>query len=1204
MKKFYLFLSFLFLVGGFIAPALAQDVVEIPINANSGDYVSWNGSATSPWAGSWKSDGTPEVSFHAQLNGSKWTNNVAPWNGTDFQFYNCIAGSGTSHDYTFEISSGWEFVSVSVDFVASAADKEVYVAVDGDQSDVNNSTSETVHYEVANIGKSSFVFTVGAKEAKVFAKTTNFVVSVQEKDPFDVIMDEIFALFAEYGQYAEDGTTPFHVGTEVGDYGAEEVAAFNAAYSACRAADTPGYTGDAEDLAILRDALKAAYQSVLDSQVKFVITDGYYRFRTAINYNDGNLKYMYTKIADNGTINGKWGTLDDLTENCHALWKLTKGEDDTWDIVSVSTDARFNDNPGTLSEESTWRFILEDMGNTFIAIKYADRTGSSIYVHQANHQSGGGTEGNLTLWSPYIDAPLASEWVVEPVANDEAQVIINAYASIKERQKMEREYTQMVETSKANLEIAKDNPKVDVNDEVEIITSTSQFSSPWSSTAEGSLDDLLDEDKTTYWHSDWSEAVPNHTHYLDVALNAPVYDLLALSVQRRAGAGAVNHITEWGVYGSNTPDVYYTQEEIDAAVEGDPAYGKTTSDLKTAGEWHKLAELSTPYEDINETRVSLPFDTKGFQYLRFYIDKTTGQGGVQKGFGHVSEFHLYTASVEIADNSQYKVMGELVTNLEKVLADQIELEVADMDEAEFNALKAAYDAFMEKFVDPAELRAAIKSAEASTAGIVTGTNPGEWGPDTDAGKLTTTVANAKEYDLSGDYTPAQSAQYVEDLKAQAGDIFASANKIEEGKWYRFHFGSKETFEANGWDIENNEAQTVSDINDNAYVTNEALWDKFVTVAKHDAEKINIEVAHEPTEQDPSTSKEQEVTLNKVVPYAEDEDILRGAQLFFDAAADIEDVDYSLFRFVNVGDTAYVIQNKATGLYLRATTPSSQSGIPVTLDIMPSLFNISAIGYGQNLIAASNLINNTKQANLHFQRNNNTVVTWGENTPGSRSGLYIQYDSDVAENYDGTEFLMNLKPGSVNSICYPVGLTVPEDYEMYDVVEVSEGSVKLNPIQEANPGRPFIFIADGDYDAEKDDAEPYTFYHDYSFTKEAIAGPLLKGTYNTIASLPKGAITNQGNGFVVSKSATMSMISVPANTAYIQADEEFPLVNYTYEILEEPIEDGISTVLQKVATTGELYTIDGRLISRKANLNDLKRYGKGLYILNGVKVNVK
>ena len=481
------------------------------------------------------------------------------------------------------------------------------------------------------------------------------------------------------------------------------------------------------------------------------------------------------------------------------------------------------------------------------------------------------------------------------------------------------------------------------------------------------------------------------------------------------------------------------------------------------------------------------------------------------------------------------------------------------------------------------------------------------------------MANAKAYDESGDYTPAQSAQYVEDLKAQAGDIFASANKIEEGKWYRFHFGSKETFEANGWDIETNEAQFVKDINDNEYVTNEALWDKFVTVAKYEAEKINIEVAHEPTEEDPSTSKEQEVTLNKVVPYGEDDDILRGAQIFFDAEGDIKDPECSLFRFVNVGDSAYVIQNKATGLYLRATNP-------VSLDITPSLFNVSAIGYGQNIIAAKNLTNGANQNNLHFQRANNVVVTYGESAAGSRSGLYIQTYADVEEDYDGSQFQMNVRPGEIYSYCYPVDMDIDEMNEgkfyIVTALEIEENKVDitLSPLAVTNPaGYPVFYMLDepADYDPTAD-AEPVAFKHGSSFVKAPVETGFMKGTFSKL-TVGEGYIVTGGNlidiqaeghaadfernkFYITEKFITNAVV---ANGTYV-ADAELlnPGLNVTFTIAEKPVDDAVASVLTQTTKRGELYTIDGRLLGRNVSLKDLKRFGKGLYIIDGIKVTVK
>lgn len=1259
MKKFYFILSLLLALGG-VTQLMAQETVTLNINKKTGD---WTASGSPAYANEYATNNysdteiTPGVRIQHWNRSGGHNNNMYFYDNMNLGIYSAL-GSTVSEDYRIYPSRGYYITNVSLDFVPG---KHPDYAANGVRVWFDNEESEAIAcaWGAAEPSHISFdlnkeqqyvTLTIGQAAENgnpIFAHTSNFQVTLTKRNPIDVIIDDIYTLISAYRPYTEGKPDAFIGGEDMGCYGVAEVAAFNAAYSECISkVDDPTWTGTLEEYQALYDNLKNAYEAVLASQITFTITNGYYRFRTGMNYNDGKLKYMYVNITDDNEIQGKWGTLENLDTNCHALWKLTKTEQGTWDIVSVSTDARFKKvAPVTLSEESTTRFDLEVVAtigeNTYVDIKPSDiATGEYGYIHQAGHGSGAGTGGNLTLWYPtYSGTTMAgSEWVIELVPEDIAQEIIEAYSQSDEG--LRREYMKMVETSKKNLEIAKDNPKVTINEEVVLITANSQFTSPFTCSADEEdpekqgTDKLTDENLETYWHSTWAATVPNHTHYLDVTLNEPTHELTALTISRRKGAGNANHITQWGVYGSN--DAVYKEAVL--WTEGDELPdGVEIGDVKEpalleGGEWHKLADLYTPYGGSDtETKTSAPFDTKGYKFLRFYIDQTSGQAGVQKGFGHVSEFQLNPATVEIADNAQYKVMGALATNLEKVLEDQIEVEVANLTKEQFNALKTAYDAFMAKFVDPAELRAAIKTAEASTASIIVGTNPGEWGPDTDAGDLATTVANAKEYDASGDYTPEQSANYVESLKASAGDIYASANKVKEGKWYRFHFGSKETFEANGWDIETNEPTSETDINDAAYITNEALWDKFITVAKHDAEEITIEVAHEPTEEDPSTSKEKEVTQNKVVPYDEEEDIVRGAVLYFDADADITDKDCSLFRFINVGDSAYVIQNKATGLYLRATSP-------VTLDITPALFDVSAIGYGQNVVHARALTNGANQNNLHFQRSNNVIVTYGDKTAGSRSGLYIQEDTDVTEDYDGSSFKMNLRPGEIYSFCYPVDLDVdPNDEEgkFYIVTALEivyneettydDVNITLSPLAVPNAaGYPVFYIygnpasaPDGDYNPT-DDAEPFTFKHGESFVSAPVETGFMKGTFSKL-TVGKGYIVTGGNlidiqqeghaadfarnqFYVTSQNITNAVV---ANGVYVAGEE---LLNSGYDVTftigTEPVDDAVASVLTQTANRGDLYTIDGRLVGRNVTLKDLKRFGKGLYIIDGIKVTVK
>lgn len=155
-----------------------------------------------------------------------------------------------------------------------------------------------------------------------------------------------------------------------------------------------------------------------------------------------------------------------------------------------------------------------------------------------------------------------------------------------------------------------------------LVSNVSQLSSPYTDAVEGSLAALLDNNAETFWHSNWHDgSVPVHSHYLQVELAESVSENIYLQVTRRQANN--DHITQWGVYGSNNA---------------------TAAD----GDWEKLATIDMPYGNKSETLLSAPFDTKGYKYLRFYIDNTTGSGGSTRGYGHLSEFRLFTAS-DLAD---------------------------------------------------------------------------------------------------------------------------------------------------------------------------------------------------------------------------------------------------------------------------------------------------------------------------------------------------------------------------------------------------------------------------------------------------------------------------------------------------------------------------------------------------------------------------
>ena len=297
----------------------------------------------------------------------------------------------------------------------------------------------------------------------------------------------------------------------------------------------------------------------------------------------------------------------------------------------------------------------------------------------------------------------------------------------------------------------------------------------------------------------------------------------------------------------------------------------------------------------------------------------------------------------------------------------------------------------------------------------------------------------------------------------------------------------------------------------------------------------------------------------------------------------------------------MIQNKATGLFLKATSGTST----VTLNAHPSLFKVKALGYGFNLLATEN-INGTSQNYLHGQKLYNVLVTWNAYTAGSASGMFIEEAGDVASDYEGTDFNVSVLIGEIATFCYPVGITATEE-GMFDV-KVDGTTITLVPITEAAAGRPFVYVHGAELESYNEDGErEFTiFKHDYTLVTEPQTENALKGTFvSTI--LDRGEVYAEGNTFKVnrvSKTAPMDYCEVGANRAYISTEEGYPYNAELTITIDLEGEDGIAETLTKVAKIGAIYTIDGRLVSKKGNVSDLSRYGKGIYILNGVKVVVK
>lgn len=1192
MKKIYLLFTLLLTMLG-TATAQTDDIV-VEVSSKTG---TWTAAGSPAYANEWA---TYEESPKITIKNLTGENNMCFWdaNKTYLQFYNSQSYSGTSKTYRISVSSGYFIKGVSLDFYKYARPNDVNgahdvtgyagVSFDGETIFENESYDEAVHAEVTDLEEDYVDMVVSGKNPAIFINTFNFFVTLGKLGEAETAFSELTKTVEKYEN------EKFLAGEGPGNYGEAEVAAFqaaiDAAYDAESAAGDPSMSDD--DLAALYRKLAQdivySYDAVVASRnTVFPVADGYYRIKTGMEYSqnviigqdeDGNditesqaVDKFLTSYMNGTKFYAYYETPADMTTDCTSLWKITN-KNGYLDVQNMATDCRFADMfkyntavPMTLTSENLMQFIpVATMeGTTYFNIRVMPREGDAYqyenmyYYHQYGHNSGAGKGGAVGLYytsfgfndngEPVLGG---SEWQLVPVDDETAQELMKAYEPIKDEKLRSERYKLMLADAKEKLEVARDRE--------ELIKDISQVTFVKTDPSEGSEAAILDNDPATFWHSDWHNKDSYGRPSLTVELEEPVEEFLWRIVRR---ASANDHVTKGNILaGNDVEDLAVVVPDL--VIEN----GSNGASFET------VINLGAPYKFVKFEFTESNKNTRGVKNPEDETEELV--------YAHFAEFHMLSS--KIGATTQYTVLGDIAKNLDNVLTAQAEVDPAKVTPEEYNAMKVAYDAFIEKFVDPTELRNVMNSVADAGAGVVIGDQPGQWKDDSAAKTLSATLDAAKAYDKGGAYVQEQSDKYVADLQAQAEAIITSANGIKEGKWYRIQFASEAMYDEHEWNKNN---AYVAPAEDQPEI-NEPLYDKFITVA-------NLVTVDEET-----GAYDIEVVENA--------DVTLGQALYFDADADIQDKDMSMFRFIAVGDSAYLLQNKATGLFVKAAGTSGA----VTLSVHPSLFTTKAVGYGLSVIAAKS-ITGDNQNYLHAQKAQNRLVTWSASIANSASALFIREAEDVAGDFVGADFNITVLPGAINTFCFPVDITAEEG--LYSVA-VEDTKISLFPIKEAPAGRPFLLVLGeledySDEFIENEDAyESVTLKHGNAVgAVEPQTAESLKGTFSTV-TLDRGEAYADGNKFVINSIPKNHLIqtervTIGANKAYISTDPVFAADATLEIVIDETIEDGVQTALQNVVKSGIIYTLDGR-VAGKGNLNNVKNLGRGIYILNGTKVVVK
>lgn len=1018
---------------------------------------------------------------------------------------------------------------------------------------------------------------------------TIYSVSFEESDELDLAYAGFYPIITEYMLKLSifDGKTSMN-GTP-GTYSETAVAAFRTAITEGENVNKAWAEHSTEEMQAAGRKIVDTYNAAIATYVSSVmdITPGYYFIASHRKFyedvaeeggtGEGTVwmnKYIYAR-SNSGNIRAGWASMEEGANKAQYLWKITKpeGADKKFRVESVATDATFTDNPTVLSLESDsliqFDYIVKEVGKDdendtiFYSLRISSQTDNVANAfHALGHSEGRGTEGSFVKWN---SASWASQWALIPVSEEEAAIIIEAYAPIKNNADLQTKAKQIIADAEPKMVIALDC-KEEIVDGA-LITDVVQLSSPYTcseSMEPGSgLDKLIDENKNgTYWHSVWSGADNNIAtgHYLQIQLPEGSIDHVVAEIGRRAGS-MNGHPIAFDVYGTDDPN---------AAKEACTFLGKVTA----------------PYTGSDQVVWSTFVPTGGKAYLRYYATDCYGEVENFRTFWHAAHFQLYKVNVTENPTSQAKGMGEIFTNMQSA----VEAAKADGDGKvtveHFEALLAASEAFNARFVNPDTLRSIIEANKNVPDMLVVGTNPGQWYDKSLCNLLLDRIAAATDYDAKGVYYPQLSAGYVKAIEYAKKAMFESANPVRTDKWYNFRFATEEMYDKYGWDKEPANANTLLRVFDDGFVNYgewPSLYGKVMGVGKE---------IMTPYIKDDTTHYTHNYNVAENI-----DNVAMGNQLYLLTDAEVEkNPDAAMFRFIPSGDTAYIIQNKATGLYLRATDARGA----VNLSIQPTLWKNQAMGAGKMMCTGTDIAGrNCNQ--LHSHRNGSNLVTLDATGVESNTGFLIEEVGTVEDWYAKDNFKMSLMPNAIYGFCYPVDVTpVSDDLYVYGVsLKGTEVTLTVFEDNTAKAGTPFIFLTGMDEFDANATPELYEFTFGGTLTSVPDTTTVHKGTYFS-ARAPRGSIIANGEGAFW---ALRYNTDISANTTWIDAKVENPAsAEITYTI-DEGTSDCIKTAVSNANKGGDIYTVEGTYVG-KGNIATVKGLRKGLYIVNGVKVLVK
>lgn len=928
----------------------------------------------------------------------------------------------------------------------------------------------------------------------------------------------------------------YAVGTNPGQCDQAALDACQAAYDACYDLMISESTDDAACRAAgatLLEAYKALVASVKP------IGPGYYYFvnwrsgaegNAAIYATDAGVKWKYTTLPEEPTL-----------ETAAYVWKLEQDEKnpELYYFKNYMTGKYIGAQTGLSA-------VLPQSQEPFgYYVRYSENNQESLagYFYIANPANTGWwglhtqvANNVLVYWD--VTAP-ASLWQV--VSVDEAA--LEALRSEVDQNMRNEELTELVGTAQAAYDKACDQTALiggakDGSFTVGegIITDETQITSNSIQEGEGSIAEMLDGNPLTYFHSKWG-GVPEPVdtiHNLILDLGEEL-DAVAVKLAKRFYSATT--LLTHGI-----PDTTYV-------------YGSNDADFfdLSIGEWELVDTIAITYDYTfggvaNAAGIFTIKSDKPYQFYRLDMSANTCNGK-QSAWDYfcVSELRVYKVSEDPSNATVNAIPAEIVNALTTALTKaNEELANGAATQETIDELKAAYDAWVENYPDPAILNDLIKQAEALIENAAIGEELGFY-PQSAVDALQAVID-----EVTPKVKPVMTLDEINPLKEQLRAAISAFNNSlaipsAEGIFY---------------------IESAAD--------SPAGFHRLYAVSS--GTNANIQHGY--------------YTLPEA---AEGEDVTQDMGTF-DAA--IEQRVDAMWQVIKNDDGSVSIRNLATGLYI-ANPKKNNTGVKQVAE--PDSFILRG---APQLAGAFNIVLEDGLY-LNAQPNGNNpgnLVTWNSASGADNSAfkfieveaMPMAYTIDMSDVTRVWTLPIDVSPLLQSGVFYNV--EGQKDGELY-LVENTDELLKA--------GTPVIYVPNEDAESYAEN-----FFFDMSVTSpadlvynyEAFEVNGLQGVIDTVTV--KGVHVFRSNKVRLLETAT----TVAANTGYFKFAPALDAPTGTVKLATDGLlssEVAIDNIAVNPTATVDVYTISGvRLRSNVKGGVATRNLPAGLYIIGGKKVLVK